>query len=165
MASPERNVQSDFSLAAVVQAALTGNDPDPHAIAADVAESLSLADVREALRTVLPYFVRKEMSRRQFSTAPALRPGSARWDNVAELHAAGELTLLRARVFAHGAWKFLGDCTSEDVQDIAAQRQDAAARNIAAAERFEALRVAMGRRRATTVRDLPETVLTAIFDA
>lgn len=166
---PARVPADDFSLFEVVRAALEGGEPDPYRVAADVIASLSLADARAALAATLPSYVRdviRDQRRGRVRVAsPAAAPTSARWDNVAELHASGELTLLRQRVFAQGAWKFLGDCTREDVQAIAEDRDVLAAENAAAADRYRRLRAAMGRRKATVVRDLPADVLTRIFDA
>lgn len=62
--------------------------------------------------------------------------------------------LLAQRVFARGEWKLLGDCTLQDVRDLAEQRRMVAARNEAVAERFEKLAARMDELGAATVRDL-----------
>ena len=162
-AAPLAEVEpQEFSLSRLVRAALEGDEADPHRIAEDLIASMSLTDARAALAVTLPDYVAKAIHRTR-RRGPAPTTSSARWDNVAELHASGELTLLRIRVFALGEWKFLGDCTRDDVKDIAEQREAEAAANAAAAERFKRLRAAMGRKRAAVVSDLPADVLEGIF--
>lgn len=56
-------------------------------------------------------------------------------------------------------WKFLGDCTRDDVLAAAAKRRALAGSIIAVAERFETLANLMQRRRAKTVDDLPADAL------
>ncbi len=168
-AQPVAAAEPDFSLRALVRAALEGDETDPHRIAEDLISAMSPSDAWQALASVMPAYVR-EVIREQRQRAVAPRGGagvttSSRWKNVAQLHAAGELTLLRARVFALGEWKFLGDCTRDDVMDIVEQRDAEATANAAAARRYSALRAAMTRREATLVSDLPADVLSEIFDA
>ena len=145
--------------------ALEGGEPDPHRIAEDLIARMDLADVRAALAETLPAYVAKRIHLRRNMPGRAQAPASARWKNVAELQASGELSLLRSRVFAAGAWKFLGDCTRDEIQDLSEARAVAAAQNAAAARRFEALGEAMRRRKADVVSDLPPAVLEEIFNA
>ncbi len=159
---PAFSPSPEFSLSRLVRAALAGDEADPHAIAESLIASMSLADARLALAATLPDYVRKSITRSR-GASPA--PRSAKWDNVAQLYASGELELLRLRVFASGAWKFLGDCSRDDVKDLAAQREAEAAANAAASARFKALGAAMTRRKASMVSDLPADVLKGIFNA
>lgn len=152
-----------FSLPSLVRAALQGDQPDPHRIAEDLIAAMSLADARGALAVTLPDYVRKIIHTQRQRGGPA--PSSSKWTNVAQLHATGELALLRLRVFTQGTWKFLGDCTREDVTAVAEDRDAEAAANTAAAERFRALRKAMNRHKATVVRDVPADALERIFNA
>lgn len=164
-AQPAIAAEREFSLSALVRAALESDEPDPHRIAENVIASMSLADARMALAETLPNYVREIIRSQRRGRAATAPPASQRWGNVAELHASGELTLLRVRVFALGQWKFLGDCTRDDVQAIADDRDAEAAANTAAADRFKRLRTAMGRKRAAVVSELPAAVLSEIFDA
>lgn len=164
MAIPALESSTDFSLRSMVREALDSSDEaDPHVIAEFIVAGLSVGQVRLALEKALPGFIR-EVVRSQRNHGGHPSPTSARWDNVAELQASGELTLLRVRVFC-GVWKFLGDCTRDDVKDLAERRETDAADLAAMAERFKALRSAMQRKRAATVADLPGDVLNEIFDA
>lgn len=163
MALPALEPTTELSLRSLVREALDNSDEaDPHVIADSIASAMSLPEARLALRATLPALVR-EVIRTQRHRGGAVPPGSARWDNVAELQASGELTLLRARVFC-GEWKFLGDCTRADVDDVAARRATEAADLVAMAERFTNLSAAMKRKRAATVADLPGDVLSEIFN-
>jgi hypothetical protein len=165
--SPSSAVQpdTDFSLADIVRDALADSDePDPARIADTVANSLPLAEARMALAFTLQDYVLR-MIRIQRRRAVPVQPGTVRWDNVAELHGSGELSLLRSRVMAQGEWKFLGDCTRADVADIVAGREAEMAKAAASADRYRRLRAAMGRYKVDAVRDLPGATLNEIFDA
>lgn len=156
----------EFSLRARVRESLESDEPDPHRIAEVLLRELSPAEAAAALAATLPAYVR--MVARGMRHAAEHSPGamsSARWDSVAQLQEQGTLTLLRARVFASGAWKFLGDCTRDDVKDLAEQRTREAAELEAAADRFARLRTAMSRRKAAVVSELPTSVLEDIFNA
>jgi hypothetical protein len=155
----------EFSLRSRVRESLEGDEPDPHKIAEILLQELTPSEAAAALAATLPSYVRlvaKEMRRSSVHSATTT---STRWDNVAQLQSEGTLTLLRARVFASGAWKFLGDCTRDDVTDIAAQRTQEAVDLEATAKRFRQLREAMGRKRVSIVSQLPTNILTEIFDA
>lgn len=156
----------EFSLRSRVREALESDEPDPRVIADNLLRELTSNEAAAALAATLPLYVRqvskdlrRSASRSHSSTV------STRWDNVAQLQEEGTLSLLRARVFTSGIWKFLGDCTRDDVTDIAEQRAQEAGDLQAAAERFRNLRVTMGRKHATIVSDLAPDVLTEIFDA
>lgn len=162
-ALPALEVEQEFSLSSLVRAALESDEADPHRIAEDLIAAMSLTDARIALAVTLPDYIRKSIARTRQHGVPIT--SSKRWDNVAELHASGELTLLRVRVFALGEWKFLGDCTRDDVQALADDRDAEAAANAAAAERFRRLLAAMKRGKAPVVSDVRPDLLRKIFDA
>jgi hypothetical protein len=151
------------SIYTLIREQLDGNEVDPHVIAQNMIAVMSEEDMRAALIVALPDTIRGVI-RGQRARAGA-NVGSERWGRVAGLQASGELALLRSRVFACGAWKFLGDCSRDDVADLAEQRAEEAKANAAASELFRRLRVSMGRYRVVVVRDLPGHVLNEVFDA
>lgn len=155
----------EFSLRSRVREALEGDEPDPHIISEILLQELTPGEAAAALTATLPSYVRQIAREMRKSASHSSSTTSTRWDNVAELQEQGTLTLLRARVFASGTWKFLGDCTRDDVTDIAEQRAQEAADLEEAAERFRKLRAVMGRKRAMIVSELPANALTEIFDA
>jgi hypothetical protein len=159
--------EHDYSLSRQVRLLLESSDEtDPAVIATQMIATMSLADARMALAATLPGYVRNRITAQRTSPIAVGMPvGSARWDNVAQLHADGSLTLLRQRVFAQGSWKFLGDCSRDDVGDLVAVREADAQAVLAVAARYKNLRAAMDRRNAGVVSDLPGDVLNEIFDA
>ncbi len=56
-------------------------------------------------------------------------------------------------------WKFLRDCTYEDLTSAADERRRLAAENTASARRYEKMAVALSEHDASTIGDLPENVL------
>ena len=65
---------------------------------------------------------------------------------------------LRQRVCPNGDWKMLGDCTITDIQAIAEERREIAAKNEAVAKEFDTLADRMARQGVTYVRELDGAV-------
>ncbi len=170
IAGPTEPDRTGSALRAAVREALDGDLADPHDVAERVLLTLDFNDFRAALAELLPSYVR-EVIRGQRADEPGApaspRLSSRRWENVAELHAAGALDALLHRREALGPrqWKFLGDCAPDDIETLAKLRRGLAAANQAKAQRFERLAAAMRKGRAATVRDLPADVLLEIFNA
>lgn len=146
------------NVADLIRAKLAESDiADPHVIAQEIADTLPEAELRAIVGRLLPDSVRKCIHA-QRTPLPARGPTrSAKWAAIAER--AEEIAIFRQRVCAGGVWKFLGDCTREDVEALVADYRKLAAENAAKASHFDALRRLMGRKKATVVSDLaPETV-------
>lgn len=166
-----------INLSALIYAELQeSSEADPHVIAEQLIAKLSEDDLREVVAVTLPAHVRRHIhslrsrvsSEASAASSDAPSGGgnrSARWEAIAAAYESGELDELRLRVFACGAWKFLGDCTREDVADIAEQHDVAVAQRANVARRYHALHAAMKRKRAKTVRDLPLDAVREIFHA
>lgn len=140
------------------QVLTTTNLTDPADIADAVFDRTPEAAIRDAYRHLLRR-VALDAIRMDRMTAneadPVVEPRRApnRSPKVAAIRARHSQYLAQ-RVFALGVWKQLGDCTLEDVLDLAAQRREVAAQNAAQAERFEALAARMRTSGAGTVAAL-----------
>ncbi|MFJ9771151.1 hypothetical protein ACIRVF_07900 [Kitasatospora sp. NPDC101157] len=93
-------------------------------------------------------------------------PQAQRSAKVAAYRAFGQ-QWLRERMYVSGdprGWKFMGDCTFDDLMFAAAQRRDQAARTTAVAERCERLAALLHTHGVTLVKELPADVLSGIED-
>ncbi len=134
----------------LVRAALDDSpEPNPHVIARDLYGRLSeeqrtqLAIEGLAARLSLAARVERGAS---VDTPQAPRVGPSKWDRHERYAVAGE-------------WKMLGDCTAEDCDVLAREREEQAERLSAWAARFRALAARMREVGAATVSDLGVTVL------
>ncbi|MDQ3147850.1 MAG: hypothetical protein M3R01_13135 [Actinomycetota bacterium] len=142
-----------FDLRAAVNAALdTAGSPDPVIVADEVAQSIPTRAVREALSQSLRVYVSQQVMHRRAQSAelnpPRTGNGSGRWRAAASL-------LDQPFAVADG-WKFLRDCTADDIMAGVDRRRSNAAGMLREAERFEALASLMVARGAATVADLGE---------
>jgi hypothetical protein len=124
---------------------------------------LSLEDVRTALQLTLPGYVRTVLAVGRQRRPSVDTPISQRWQNVVDQQA--EIKILRQTVFAQGTWKFLADCDSEDLSDLAHRRLQAALDNEQWAERYDRAAKALTKHKAPTVQDLPAELINEIFHA
>lgn len=126
-------------------------ETDPDVIADLIFKATPKRDIpalyRQQLRDVALDAIRFT---RMNNPEPTTPQQSSRLTAIRERHVAE----LDQRVYANGEWKLLGDCTVEDVLDLAAQRHEIAARNTAKAAEFEKLAARMAEFGARTVRDL-----------
>jgi hypothetical protein len=166
MSAAPKHEPKDFDLRGLIRT-VAEDEPDPHRIAERIAGLLSLEDVRTALQLTLPGYVRTtiglgRVKRHGYQEAED-SPISRKWQNVVEQQT--QIKLLRQSVFAQGTWKFLGDCDTEDLSDLAHRRLQAALDNEQWAERFDRAAKALTKHKAATVQDLPADIINEIFHA
>lgn len=145
------------------------NTPDPHIVAATVADSLPEDVLREALRLTLPTYARDVMRLRGTGSEmshPASRNRSRAGRSSA--NAIGrvyrELIVKSVKLGEDGEWKFLADCTPDDLHAGAEYRLQMARFNEQAAERLGMLALAFSDYpEAKVVADLPEVVVVQVM--
>jgi len=163
---------SRYDLRADIKAILSGTSlTDPGDVADKVAESVPVKALRAALRVTLRAYVRQIMAEERTLSAPNFGSGQAERDNQGHPAAAGFSwkgrairdgwqRQLDARVHVgDSAWKFLGDCTYDDLQALSAEREKHAQKNAAWARHYRFLASLLTEHDAATVRDLPAEVL------
>jgi hypothetical protein len=152
---PER-----FSLRNVARRVLDEMQPaDPAEAAGKILNKLSDGECREALAQVLPRFVRDIASQ---VAAPARQPGKLSLSTPARVRAWYE-QVLATNLFTGSEWKFLRDCTQADIRGAADERFKVAVRTQSEADRLVKLADTMARLKATTVADVPEDRLKAVW--
>lgn len=140
---------SGFDLRATCLAALDkAESPDPAVVADQVAESIDSrylrVALRAALRSYMPSLVARQRTRRP---DPSPGNGSSKWRSASDrLHVA----------FAIGdrQWKWLRDCTADDLMAGVDARRALAAGTIREADRYEALAKLVAERGVGTVGGL-----------
>lgn len=143
----------------VETAVATTAQSDPREIAAEVLASIPDEDLRDCLADALAVYVSRHLTRGR-SGVPTpekleegLRPvtpaRSAKVNAIRDHWA----KFLGERVQVEGTWKRVAECTVSDVQVLARERRDVAARNVAHAKRFEKLANDMQAQGALTVAD------------
>lgn len=139
----------------IVQAS---SDPDPARVAEEVLAAMPESLRADALRVALPVLVRqmvssaRSMSHRQWFEYKKRPNREAAWRRQ----------VLRTRLALstdERHWKFLGECSRDDVLAASAIRRDQAASNIAKAERLERLAEKMRVHRSKVVEDLDALLL------
>lgn len=127
---------------------------DPDAIADEVLSRTPRNGLRAAYRLLLR---RLALDAIRFANMSASEPRRTpnRSSKVAAIRNR-HIDYFAQRVCANGEWKMLGDCTPEDVLDLAAQRREVAARNAAKAGEYEALHSQMIAAGVARARDLGE---------
>ncbi|GAA0200141.1 hypothetical protein [Glutamicibacter creatinolyticus] len=128
---------------------------DPEDIALAVLDRTPDSELRAAYLQVLRGAVRTaiHMENMVASTVTPVVPNrSSRVAAIRESH----ISYYDQRVFASGEWKMLGECTVDDVLDLAAQRREVAERNSAKAAEFEQLAARMTAAGVAVARDLEE---------
>lgn len=166
---------TDFDIRAAIREVVETSDlTDPGEIATKVAEQVPAKALRGVLVDVLRDYVR--ITLHSFTSwrrpepgqdSDARRPISSRSAKVAayQSQAREHARLLRQPVAVESnVWKQFGECSTDDLDFLASERRDNAARNLAAAERFEKYAAALEEHSAETVADLPDAVIASIED-
>jgi hypothetical protein len=124
------------------------DDPDPQHIAEAVVNALPDAELRDALVTSLSARIRIMI----WNARRSIRPNaSAKWAD-----ASSAFRIFRMRVtIGQNQWKFLGECSMDDVKALAAIRLAHAEASKKAGEQFVALADLMKENKAKVVGDLP----------
>ncbi len=152
-------VATDFDLLALIHEERENNpSPDPHVIAAAVLAQVPDDHLRDALAYCLPAVVRLSGPRLSGSATPLGAPTRSRKVDLQKWYFA---TLNKPLEVGDDEreWKFLRDCTRDDVLRAAAYRRNLAAANLVQAERLETLAEKMRVHRAVTAADLDAGLL------
>lgn len=155
-----------FDLRALVREVCdTSTMTDPATLAKEVGRRIGRNEQRAALDQALPLVVQHVISRRQPIAMPEQRSAATpnRSRKVASIRETWR-RMLRDRIAVGpdtSDWKFLGDCTAEDLAYAAAIREDHARRNAARAQQLRDLADLLAEHGASTVSELPEPVLSA----
>lgn len=133
------------------------DEPDPHVVAAQIADEADDELARDALREALVGLVRQQIMANRARRPSAARAG--KWNVYAE-----ELNTVFDQSYpTETGWKFLGEFTREDALYVAAGYEARATAERAHAERFAAL--ARKLKRGQTARDLDLDVVEGILYA
>lgn len=151
---------STFSLRALIrEVGRTSLVADPGLLADDVYRRIPAEDRDAALQQALRQSVRQVMSEERMQTqitAPSSPGTSAKVQGIRDHWQRA----LRDRLnVGEGVWKFLADCTAEDLIFAAEQRREQASRNRAKAAQFDTLRQQLDEHGVDRVGDLPANVL------
>lgn len=162
----------EFALRSLVRAVTeTSGLRGPREIAAKVAENVPDGQLRAALAEALVAYVRESLTRQRriLNLTTLSAPShvgalnSARSSKVAAIRESWRRTLAGQFHVGHGQWEVLADCSVAQVAFIAHERREHARRNAHVAGMFDELAVAMKRRKATRVGDLPGPTLAQIL--
>jgi hypothetical protein len=157
----------------VLEEALRSDEADPRAIAARVERAITDEMLRDALRAMLPSYVRYKMSLERRASpitavkdvGPTTSPQQARSWKVDAIRAQAQAERHKryAVPTADGReqWKLLHDCTPADLAIIVQMRRDHAAATLCAAEKLDRLRATLVQKKADTVADLSDADLVA----
>lgn len=149
----------------VEEALATSSHADPRLVAADLVAALPEQQLRQALAETLPAFVTSAAIAQRARAMREARPltqtvvqgtpaSSARWASAA--------SILEHRICIGTEWKRLADCTADDLERTALDRQSRAATILSEADRWTRLAALLRRRGATTVADLSADDLSAV---
>lgn len=161
------NLLNDYVKATVA----TTTQNDPREIAAEVLASIPDEDLRECLGDALGPYMQWHItkSRRGIPTPEKLEedlkpvaPVMSAKVNAIRDHWA---KFLAERVQVNGTWKKVADCTVQDVQALARERREVAAKNMAHAKRFEKLAEDMQAQGAATVAEFKPGADTGLLAA
>lgn len=143
----------------------TTSESDPRSIAAEVLASIPDEGWREVVSPALVSYVSSLVTRsRQGVPTQPNRPKVVRSAKVAGIRDDWQ-RFLGERVQVEGTWKRVAECTVSDVQVLARERRDVAARNVAHAKRFEKLAKDMQAQGALTVADFKPGANTGLLAA
>ncbi len=152
-------MSADFNLRALVRECVRSSiTADPGLIATIVFSQIADEDHAEALdqalREIVREVIREERMRTQI-TSPQVG-ASAKVQGIRDHWQRA----LRDQIYvAEGEWKFLGDCTQDDLMFAAEQRREQASRLRAKAAQYDVLRGLLDEHGVKQVRDLPADVL------
>lgn len=160
----------EFDINALIRDAVENGVTDPGEIAAVVTPLVPAKLLRDVLRFVLRPYVRTYLHSyptwRQPEPEPQEKrdPRQSRSAKVGAIRAWSKVLGQPVAVEAN-VWKKFGQCSSEDLGFLAADRRQNAAESVAAAERFEKYQAAMDEHCAETVADLPDSAIASIEEA
>ena len=147
-----------FHLPSAIREVLAASgEANPYDLVGAVFSSIARKDRDEALRQALVRLVPAEATRMRIEPEPAEPeaaevPSSSRWQRAA----AEYRSWLDERISVGPRdWKFIRDCTSDELRSAAAMRRDKAAQSVAWAERFEQLAAKVDAAGVATAAELP----------
>jgi hypothetical protein len=162
--------QSKFSLRALVLDVLQqATDPNPGAVAEQVAAQIPDEHLRDALADMLRSYVR-EMIRSQrnehqhISSSVTTTNRSWKRDGIRAGWKKEWQNRLRDQVHVgHSEWKFFEDCTYDDFMAAATERQEIAKKNFAKAAWYESCAEAILQHGVQKFKDLPVEVQASLL--
>jgi hypothetical protein len=154
-----------------------GHDPQPAKLADTLAAECPVEYLRLALSQALPYLVRDEIRKVRHAAlgrrgaSPRANKGAETWEAIASADPAdpdeqpskgararggtAAFSIFQVPVsLGVGHWKYLGDCTREEILDAARHLERRAAENQSRADGYQALASAMENAGVNHVRDL-----------
>lgn len=156
---------SEFNLRAVIRQVLAGSpNPDPKALADEVAARIPAEEVGACLRTLLRPYIRVLSSgerRPDRDSKESAGERSSRWSDVAEF--SNSIRTWRVPI-GDDDWKFLGDLTAADCERIAEMYGDLAAANERRAKSYQLLADTMEAAAVQTAGELADDQLSEIFE-
>lgn len=153
-------VEPRFNLRRHVEDVLaSGSEPDPGRVAAQVIAGLSDADLRIALAVTLPDYIRNVAG----SMAVRARKPQPRTLTTPQRIASWYASILASRTYTGSEWKFLRDCTADDLHGAAAERYRAATATKSEADRLTTLADLLEELGAETVAEVPEPELRRVL--
>lgn len=143
---------------------------DPEDIAAEVMRRIQPGSERDALAQALPTFVRTTISSQRSSlgstpTPPIPGQGVAFHQRGVSVREGWQRALRDREMDPHDGWIFLGDATVENLERMAARRDQQAAANHTKARRLRALAAALVEHDVERVKDLPADALMPLLGA
>lgn len=139
---------------------------DPAVIAEHVAKRVPTAHVRAALALALHDMVRVAVVKQRYETHRAVERAAvgrgSKWDDAGEMYRA----ILGQRIEVGGEdreWKFLGDCTRDDLLQAVSTREEQAKGLIMASRRYKAIADLLERHAKDQVSELPLDEVAAVF--
>lgn len=148
------NLLNDYVKATVA----TTTQNDPREIAAEVLAAIPDDELRECLGHALTVYISTYLTSRRtgvptpekLAASKPVSPVRSAKVNAIRDHWA---KFLAERVQVGGTWKTVAECTVQDVQALARERREVAAKNVAHAKRFEKLAEDMQAQGAATVAE------------
>lgn len=133
---------------------------DPAIVASTVLDKLTPRQIREALALCLPPYVRVEMSRYGWHTRRAARSPMTTADRVRSWY----LSQLGVSLFIGDEWKFLRDCSAEDLHTAASDRYRKATEVHAEGDRWTKVALFMEEHNRETVSEISEAELKSLME-
>lgn len=161
-AQPDTTPQ--FRLSNVIREVLeTSYESDPAKLTEAVLRKLPREELNQALAQAMPEAIRQVNRQQARRVAVAMRSEmriSKRWEDASEQFRAGLVGYLTQRVsIGRGEWKLRGECTPEDLAEIAHWKSGQAAHLQWGAEEEAALGKFVEKGGYATVGDVPESEL------
>lgn len=155
-------VEKPFSLTAAAKALLDDFPvADPTLAAEKLIETFTDEQCRVALAVCLPGYMRNFTNH----TARAARKPKKERLTTPDRVRAWYAQALATRMFNGSEWKFLRDCTADDLQAAAAERYKTATQSQAEADRLVKLADLMEELEAETVEQVPENALKEVWQS